>query len=49
MLEMPNLVEVGKAHDRMKAMGYPKAPRLGQHYNDETVGFYVQTPGGFRS
>jgi 3,4-dihydroxy-9,10-secoandrosta-1,3,5(10)-triene-9,17-dione 4,5-dioxygenase len=47
MLEYPNLVEVGKAYDRMKAMGYPESASLGQHLNDETVGFYVQTPGGF--
>ncbi len=47
MLELPNLVEVGKAYDRMKALGYAESASLGQHYNDETVGFYVQTPGGF--
>lgn len=47
MLEYPSLVEVGKAHDRMKAHGYVESATFGQHYNDETVGFYVQTPGGF--
>lgn len=47
MLELPSLVEVGKAHDRMKAHGYAESATLGQHINDETVGFYVQTPGGF--
>jgi len=47
MLELPNLVEVGKAHDRMKAMGYFESATFGQHYNDETVGFYVRTPSGF--
>lgn len=47
MLQYPNLIEVGKAYDRMKAMGYPESASLGQHLNDETVGFYVQTPGGF--
>jgi len=47
MLELPSLVEVGKAHDRMKALGYAESATIGQHYNDETVGFYVQTPGGF--
>lgn len=47
MLQYPSLVEVGKAYDRMKAMGYPESASLGQHFNDETVGFYVQTPGGF--
>lgn len=47
MLQLPSLLEVGKAHDRMKALGYPESATIGQHYNDETVGFYVQTPGGF--
>lgn len=47
MLEYPSLVEVGKAYDRMKALGYPESASLGQHCNDETVGFYVRTPGGF--
>lgn len=47
MLEYPSLLEVGKAYDRMKAYGYAESATLGQHLNDETVGFYVQTPGGF--
>lgn len=47
MLQLPNLLEVGKAHDRMKALDYPESATLGQHFNDETVGFYVQTPAGF--
>lgn len=47
MLEYPSLVEVGKAHDRMKTFGYAESASIGQHYNDETVGFYVQTPSGF--
>jgi len=47
MLEMPTLNEVGKAHDRMKALGYAESATLGRHMNDETTGFYVQTPGGF--
>ena len=47
MLEYPNLIEVGKAHDRMKQFGYVESATLGRHYNDETTGFYVQTPGGF--
>ena len=47
MLEYPNLVEVGKAYDRMKKLGYAESASIGQHCNDETVGFYVQTPSGF--
>lgn len=47
MLQYPSLVEVGKAYDRMKALGFPESASLGQHFNDETVGFYVQTPSGF--
>jgi Predicted ring-cleavage extradiol dioxygenase len=47
MLELPSLIEVGKAHDRMKRFGYVESATLGRHVNDETTGFYVQTPGGF--
>ena len=47
MLELPTLIEVGKAHDRMKRMGYAESATLGRHVNDETTGFYVQTPAGF--
>lgn len=47
MLEMPSLIEVGKAHDRMKRHGYVESATLGRHVNDETTGFYVRTPGGF--
>lgn len=47
MLEYSNLVEVGKAYDRMKKLGYAESASIGQHCNDETVGFYVQTPSGF--
>ena len=47
MLELPTLIEVGKAHDRMKRMGYAESATLGRHVNDETTGFYVQTPSGF--
>lgn len=47
MLEMPNLIEVGKAHDRMRQYGYPESATLGRHVNDQVTGFYVQTPSGF--
>jgi 3,4-dihydroxy-9,10-secoandrosta-1,3,5(10)-triene-9,17-dione 4,5-dioxygenase len=47
MLEMPNLIEVGKAHDRMRQFGYPESATLGRHVNDQVTGFYVQTPSGF--
>jgi 3,4-dihydroxy-9,10-secoandrosta-1,3,5(10)-triene-9,17-dione 4,5-dioxygenase len=47
MLEMPTLIDVGLAHDRMKRMGYPESATLGRHVNDQTTGFYVQTPAGF--
>jgi 3,4-dihydroxy-9,10-secoandrosta-1,3,5(10)-triene-9,17-dione 4,5-dioxygenase len=47
MLELPNLTEVGKGHDRMRAYGYPESATLGLHVNDEMTSFYVQTPSGF--
>ena len=47
MLELPNLVEVGKAHDRMRAEGFHESATLGQHVNDAMTSFYVRTPAGF--
>jgi len=47
MLELPSLIDVGMAHDRMKRFGYVESATLGRHVNDQTTGFYVQTPGGF--
>ena len=34
MVELPSLIEVGKAHDRMKALGYPESATLGRHVTD---------------
>lgn len=47
MLEMPDLIEVGKAHDRMRQQGFAQSASLGRHVNDEMTSFYVQTPAGF--
>lgn len=47
MLEMKSLSDVGKAYDRMRAEGFAQSASLGRHVNDEMIGFYVQTPGGF--
>lgn len=47
MLEMQSLGDVGKAYDRMRAEGFTQSASLGKHVNDEMIGFYVQTPGGF--
>ncbi|MFM2301492.1 MAG: hypothetical protein RLZZ84_1228 [Pseudomonadota bacterium] len=47
MLELPDLIEVGKAHDRMRAEGFTESASLGRHVNDEMTSFYVQTPAGF--
>lgn len=47
MLEMKTMADVGKCHDRMRAAGVPESATLGRHVNDQTFGFYMQTPGGF--
>ncbi|WP_374527075.1 VOC family protein [Novosphingobium sp.] len=47
MVELPDLIEVGKAHDRMRAEGFAESATLGRHVNDEMTSFYVQTPAGF--
>ncbi|MCB2087491.1 MAG: VOC family protein [Sphingomonadaceae bacterium] len=47
MLQMENLSDVGKCHDRMRMANVPESATLGRHVNDETLGFYMQTPSGF--
>lgn len=47
MLEMKTIADVGKCHDRMRTAGVPESATLGRHLNDQTFGFYMQTPGGF--
>lgn len=47
MLEMKTQSDVGKCHDRMRANKVPESASLGRHVNDQTFGFYMQTPSGF--
>jgi len=47
MLEMRNQLDVGKCHDRMRQAKIPQSASLGRHVNDQTFGFYMQTPSGF--
>ncbi len=47
MLQMNTLSDVGKCHDRMRAAKIPESATIGRHVNDETLGFYMQTPSGF--
>ena len=47
MLEMQTMADVGKCHDRMRLAKVPESASLGRHVNDQTFGFYMQTPGGF--
>jgi len=47
MLEVGNIVDVGRALDRVEAHGAKLFATLGQHVNDDMVSFYVMTPGGF--
>jgi len=47
MLEMENISDVGKCHDRMRAAKVPESASIGRHLNDETLGFYMRTPSGF--
>lgn len=47
MLEMKTIGDVGKCHDRMRAAGVAESASIGRHVNDQTLGFYMQTPGGF--
>jgi len=47
MLEMKTQSDVGKCHDRMRKAGVPESASIGRHVNDQTFGFYMQTPSGF--
>lgn len=47
MLEMTDLMDVGKCYDRMRLAGVPESATLGRHTNDEMTSFYMQTPSGF--
>ena len=47
MVEVENLVEVGRAHDRMQRAGVKLMATLGQHVNDRMTSFYMDTPSGF--
>ncbi|WDF74297.1 VOC family protein [Novosphingobium sp. KACC 22771] len=47
MLEMATMSDVGLCHDRMRKAKVAESATLGRHVNDQTFGFYMQTPAGF--
>jgi 3,4-dihydroxy-9,10-secoandrosta-1,3,5(10)-triene-9,17-dione 4,5-dioxygenase len=47
MLEMKSQSDVGKCYDRMRMNKVPESASIGRHTNDQTFGFYMQTPSGF--
>ncbi|MGL6070423.1 VOC family protein [Craterilacuibacter sp.] len=47
MLEVPDMTDVGRGHDRMQANGIKQMATLGQHLNDHMTSFYMQTPSTF--
>lgn len=47
MLEMQDLLDVGRCYDRMRLAGVPESASLGMHVNDQMTSFYMQTPAGF--
>ncbi|WP_298287387.1 VOC family protein [Novosphingobium sp.] len=47
MLEMKTQSDVGKCYDRMRVNKVPESATIGRHVNDQTFGFYMQTPSGF--
>lgn len=47
MLEMKTQSDVGKCYDRMRLNRVPESASIGRHVNDQTFGFYMQTPSGF--
>jgi 2,3-dihydroxybiphenyl 1,2-dioxygenase len=47
MIEVQDMNDVGLAHDRCVAAGFPIAMDFGHHPNDGMFSFYVRTPSGF--
>ena len=47
MLEMQDLLDVGRCYDRMRVAKIPESASLGTHTNDQMTSFYMQTPAGF--
>jgi len=47
MVEVENMTEVGRAHDRHENNNVQLSATLGQHLNDEMISFYMKTPSGF--
>ena len=46
-LEVQNIDEVGRAHDRALAASVPITTQLGRHSNDLMFSFYMRSPFGF--
>ena len=47
MLETQQLIDVGRAWDRVQDLRIPIKMSLGQHSNDPLVSFYAQSPSSF--
>lgn len=47
MVEVQDILEVGRAIDRMLAHKTTQSASLGQHTNDRMVSFYMRTPSNF--
>ena len=47
MIEVPDALDVGRAHDRVQDAHVPLALSLGAHPNDRMFSFYAVTPSGF--
>ena len=47
MVEVADIVDVGRAYERCLAAGQPLEMHLGMHPNDQMFSFYVVTPSGF--
>jgi 3,4-dihydroxy-9,10-secoandrosta-1,3,5(10)-triene-9,17-dione 4,5-dioxygenase len=47
MVEVDQLTDVGKAHDRREKLGIKMMATLGEHENDRMTSFYMNTPANF--
>lgn len=47
MVEVEDLDDVGRAQERVTALGFTLSSTLGRHTNDKMISFYVRAPSGW--
>jgi len=47
MIEVNDMQDMGRMHDRCRAEGYPMMMSIGMHPNSHAQSFYIKSPSGF--